>query len=443
MAMIMTRHRTMTVTMVRMERSLAHAARRAARRLGTPLYLYDRPRLRADALALRAAFPDPWLRLYALKANGLPNLLADLPGLGYGASVVSHGELHLAERAGFATTAVALEGVGKDARDLSEVVRLARSGRALLWTSLESTEEAAALARLAGRAQLREPLDVLVRINPGVQPETHHGLAVGAAGSKFGILPEELPEVIEAGGGAHGPLRWRGIHVHVGSQLGRVDAWRSAFRVALRLLLLQRAALPDFDTLDAGSGFPVAYGQADSVPDAEHFARAAHEELERIGGDLRPRLAVEPGRAVVAQCGWLVSRVLHVRHREPPAVVLDAGMTELVRPVLYGAEHPVVALTSRGRPVDGEGDAQPRRRGPPRLLQRLHGPVCEAVDRLGEALLPPLRRGDVVAIGLVGAYGSSMASTYNGRPRPPEVAWGGDAAGLTLLRRRGSRSALP
>lgn len=441
--MVMTRHRTMTITMVRMERTLAHAARRAARRLGTPFYLYDRSRLRADALALRAAFPDPWLRLYSLKANGLPNLLTDLPGLGYGASVVSRGELHLAERAGFATTAIALEGVGKDTRDLSEVVRLARSGRALLWTSLESAEEAAALARLAGRAQLREPLDVLVRINPGVQPETHHGLAVGAAGSKFGILPEELPEVIEAGGGAHGPLGWRGIHVHVGSQLGRVDAWRSAFRVALRLLLLQRAALPDFDTLDAGSGFPIAYGQADSVPDAERFAQAAHEELGRIGGDLKPRLAVEPGRALVARCGWLISRVLHVRRRDPPSVVLDAGMTELMRPVLYGVEHPVVALTSRGHPVDAEGDTQSRRRDRPRLRQQLHGPACEAIDRLGDTLLPPLRRGDVVAIGLAGAYGSSMASTYNGRTRPPEVAWEGVADGLTLLRRRGSRGGLP
>src|SRR6266496_4472715 len=97
--------------------------------------------------------------------------------------------------------------------------------------------------------------DVLVRINPAVAPETSYGLAVGAPSSKFGILAEELPAVIEAGGGTEGPLRWRGIHLHVGSQLGAVDAWRSAFRVGLRLLELQRAQLTDFDTLDAGGGF--------------------------------------------------------------------------------------------------------------------------------------------------------------------------------------------
>jgi len=418
---------------------LAHAARDAARRYGTPCYLYDLPRLDADAARLVAAFPDPWLRLYSLKANGLPPLIDRLAGVGFGATVVSAGELDLARRAGFLPGSIALEGIGKGATELRAAVAAAGTGAPLLWVSLESADEARALARLAAAAGLGAgSLDVLVRINPGVHPETHLGLAVGAAGSKFGILPDELPELIEGGGGTQGPLRWRGIHLHIGSQLGAVDAWRSAVRVGLRLLSLQRAMLADFDTLDLGSGFAVDYGIVGSVPAPDLFADAAREEVAALPAGARPgRLAIEPGRAVVAASGWLVGRVLHVRERagrDGPTrlVVLDTGMTELIRPALYGAEHPMVAITSLGRAVE-HGAAIDR--------VRVDGPVCESTDELGTADLPPLARDDLVAIGVVGAYGSSMASTYNGRPRPAELAW--DGASVRVLRRRGRVASLP
>jgi diaminopimelate decarboxylase len=205
-------------------------------------------------------------------------------------------------------------------------------------------------------------------------------------------------------------------------------------RVALRLMELQRAELPDFDTLDAGGGFPVAMDGGEAVPAPEHFARAAEAELEELPAAARPtRLAVEPGRAVVAGCGWLVGRVLHVRQREPQIVVLDAGMTELIRPALYGSLHPMVALTSLGQPIGADAA--------PSALVRVDGPICESTDTLGTTELPPLARGDLVAIGVAGAYGSSMASTYNGRPGPPEVAL--DEGRVTLLRRRGSLASLP
>ncbi len=422
-----------------MDPDLSRAARLAASRFGTPCYLYDMRRLDADAARLTAAFPDPWLRLYSLKANGLPPLIARLVTAGFGATVVSAGELDLARRAGFPSEAIALEGIGKGAAELRTAVEMAVAGRPLLWVSLESADEAAALAGLATVAGLPSgAIDVLVRINPGVQPETHGGLAVGAVDSKFGVLADELPELISAGGGAAGPLRWRGIHLHVGSQLGAVDAWRSAMRLGLRLLTLQRAALPDFDTLDLGSGFAVDYGVAGSVPRPAVFGDAAADEIAAMPPDARPRrLAIEPGRAVVAESGWLIARVLHLRERPGEVVrsrlvVLDAGMTELIRPALYGAEHPILALTSQGRSVEP---------GAASTLARVDGPVCESTDRLGVADLPPLARDDLVVIGVVGAYGSSMASTYNGRPRPPEVAW--DGSHLRLLRRRGRVSSLP
>lgn len=424
--------------------TFAQGVRAAVQRFGTPLYLYDLARLRADALAVRDAFGDPWLRLYSMKANGLPGLVRDICAQGFAVSAVSGGEVGLARHTGVAPARIVLEGIGKTDRDLALAARLAAEGTPLLWVSLESEEDAAALAgtvaRLASRTGpgKRLRVDALVRVNPQVAPETLNALAVGSPSSKFGVLPEELSSVIDAGGGPNGPLRWRGIHLHVGSQLGAVDAWRSAFRVGLRLLELQRATLRDFDTLDAGGGFPVAYdGGEDSVPALARFAAEASAELEQIPAGARPgRLAVEPGRAVVAGCGWVVARVLHVRRREPPIVVLDAGMTELIRPALYGALHPMVALTSLGQPFDPSDDDDQAM-----AIVRVDGPVCESTDTLGAAALPPLDRGDIVAIGMAGAYGSSMFSTYNGRPRPPEVAW--DDGRLSVLRRRGSLTSLP
>ena len=366
----------------------------------------------------------------------MPQLAREVFEAGFGASAASGGEMAMALKAGAAPASIALQGVGKTRRDLELAARLAADGTPPVWVSLESPEDAATLAAVLRWAHggTATRVDALIRVNPQVTPETLRGLAVGAPASKFGVLAEELPAVIDAGGGPDGLIRWRGIHVHVGSQLGAVDAWRSAVRVGLRLLELQRAELSDFDTLDAGGGFPVAYdGDLASVPSAARFGVEAAAELEELPAGARPqRLAVEPGRAVVAGCGWLVGRVLHVRQREPAIVIIDTGMTELLRPALYGALHPLAALTSLGKAV---GSAAPT------VPVRVDGPICESTDTLGSAALPALQRDDVVAIGMAGAYASSMFSTYNGRPRPAEVAL--DEDGLRLLRRRGRVAALP
>jgi diaminopimelate decarboxylase len=359
----------------------------------------------------------------------LPGLVREILSEGFITSAVSRGELSLAERAGASPERIVLEGIGKTDADLRAAAR-----NPPLWVSLETLEDAAALSRAAQRARTR--VEVVVRVNPAVAPETHRGLAVGASESKFGILAQELPAVIAAGGGVDGALIWRGIHMHVGSQLGAIDAWRSAFRIGLRMLGLQRATLPHFDTLDAGGGFPVAMTDepASAVPTPAHFAQAAAAELALVPADARPaRLAVEPGRSVVAASGWLVGRVLHVRDRDPLIVVLDTGMTELVRSAMYGALHPMFALTSLGRATEATTAEMTR--------VRVDGPICESTDTFGSADLPSLTRGDLVAIGIAGAYGSSMASTYNGRPRPAEIAWDGEL--LTVMRKRESVSSLP
>ena len=401
------------------------ALRRAARRFGTPLYVTDLAVLADAARDVREAFPDPWIRQYSVKANDVPAVIAAVAGHGYGANVVSRGEWAAASAAGLPNERITLEGIGKNPADLRAAGRVARDGRPLRWVAVESPDEAAGLAAIVRRGG-GPRLDVLYRLNPDVVPETLAGLAVGAGASKFGMTETELAEAIEAGGGPDGPLRPRGIHLHVGSQLGAVDAWRDAVRRALAVTALWRGSIDDFDTLDVGGGFPV-FDSPKSEPGPRRFARELPALLDGVPADRRPsRLAVEPGRYLVARAGWLVARVLHVRERGGPQVVLDAGMTELVRPALYGARHRIVALTSLGRSLDDVGGAEPT---------RVEGPICEATDSLGVHDLPSLRRGDLVAIADAGAYAASQSSTYNGRARPAQVLLDGDGA-LKLGRRR-------
>lgn len=419
--------------------AIASALRRAAGRFGTPAYVTDVAAIDAAAAAVRAAFPDPWLLHYSVKANDVAAVVRLVSERGFGANVVSRGEWEVARRAGLPNERITLEGIGKTDADLRAAARAARDGSPPGWIAIESVDEAAALARIVGGSRTAR-LDVLFRLNPDVAPETHGGLAVGAGGSKFGMTETELAAAVEAvtsGESPTGSLRPRGIHVHVGSQLGAVDAWRDAVRRGLALLALLRGTLPDFDTLDLGGGFPVA-PVGGAAPDPARFAREIGPLLEAIPQDRRPRrLAIEPGRYLVARAGWLVARVLHVRDRGGRQVVIDAGMTELIRPALYGAHHGIVALTSRGRPFDDW-----TQRGRPSLKPaRVEGPICESTDALGEHLLPAVRRGDLVAIRDAGAYAASLASTYNGRPRPPQVLLAGDGT-LTVARRRGSLGSL-
>jgi diaminopimelate decarboxylase len=358
----------------------------------------------------------------------VPAIVRLVAECGFGANVVSRGEWAAARAAGVPNEQTTLEGVGKSDADLRAAVAAARSGRPLRWLAIESIEEAAVLRRLAERAGLAAPLDVLFRLNPDVSPETHRGLAVGVGGSKFGLADSEIAEAVEAGGGHHGPLRARGIHLHVGSQLGAVDAWRDAVRRSLAVLGLLRGSIATFDTLDLGGGFPVG-PLGDPAPSPQRFAAEVPPLLEAIPADRRPvRFAIEPGRFLVARAGLLLARVLHARERGGRQVVLDAGMTELIRPALYGARHLVSALTSLGRPVEASrGDEAPT---------DVEGPICESTDSLGVHELPRLRRGDLVVIRDAGAYAASFSSSYNGRPRPAQVLLDGDGR-LLLVRARG------
>ncbi len=419
--------------------AIAARLREAASLYGTPAYVTDEATLIATGLELRAAFPDPWIRQYSVKANDVPAIIgAVTTSAAAGANAVSRGEWALARRAGLPNEAITLEGIGKSDADLRAAVRAAADGAPLRWLAVESEAEVAILAALARRAGLgrdgRPPQDVLFRLNPDVAPETHSGLAVGAGGSKFGMTEAELAAALDVVRAAGPGLRPRGIHLHVGSQLGAIDAWRDAVRRALATFALLRGNEPDFDTLDVGGGFPVG-PLGEPSPRPARFARELPALNEAIPADRRPtRLAIEPGRFLVARAGWLVGRVLHVRERGGRQVVLDVGMTELIRPALYGARHAIVALTSLGEPLD---EPAPSGLEP----ADVHGPICESTDALGDHPLPPLRRGDLVAIRDAGAYGASLSSTYNGRPRPPQILLHADGR-LEVVRRRGTVTSL-
>jgi diaminopimelate decarboxylase len=409
---------------------------------------------------VRNAFPDPWLRAFSVKANDVAPIVARVAALGFDANAVSRGEWAVARKAGLPNARITLEGVGKTDAELRAACDAAARGEPLRWIAIESLDEAEALVAIArrrlvpgsgARSPKRATLDVLFRLNPEVTPETRPDLAVGAGTSKFGMTADELSEAVaiagdagdEAGGRTAG-LVPRGIQLHIGSQLRAVDAWRDAVRRGLALLALLGGTRARFDTLDVGGGFPVL-PLGEGAPDPDRFARELPALLDAIPADRRPkRLAIEPGRALVARAGFLVARVLHVRERSGRQVVLDTGMTELIRPALYEAWHEITALTSLGRPVE----ARPRgRRGGTAIAEpgiepvHVEGPICESTDHLGDHLLPPLRRGDLVAIRDAGAYSASLASTYNGRPRPPQVIVELDGS-LTLARRRGTIAAL-
>ena len=423
---------------------LAPILRAAGARFGTPVQVTDIATLERAAETVRAAFPEPWLRAYSVKANDVAAVVARIAALGFDANVVSRGEWAVARRAGLPNDRITLEGIGKTEADLRAACDTADRGEPLRWLAIESIDEAEALVTLASRRLGRggSRLDVLFRLNPEVVPETIHGLAVGAATSKFGMTADELSAAVGIVARAS-MLVPRGIHLHVGSQLRAVDAWRDAIRRGLALLALLGGTRQEFDTFDIGGGFPVL-PLGEGAPDPKRFARELPALLDAIPADRRPRrLAIEPGRALVARAGFLVARVLHVRDRGGRQVVLDAGMTELIRPALYEARHQIDGLTSLGRPVDpgGGGLAGSGDPGGPLEPARVDGPICESTDHLGEHPLPPLRRGDLVVIRDAGAYAASLGSTYNGRPRPPQVIAERDGS-LTLARRRGSLAAL-
>lgn len=366
-----------------------------AARFGTPCYVYSASRIRENVRRFREAFAGFPLELrYAVKANPLGAILRLLSREGVGAEVVSGGELLRALRAGFPPGKILFTGVGKTRHELELALR-----EGIEAVVVESVDELRALAGIAG--ELGTTVPVALRINPPLAPDTHPHLSTGGVGTKFGLDPAAaraaLSEVARAS-----PLRLVGLHVHLGSQILEVEPYLAAWDLLLELRrdAVTHGLAPAF--LDLGGGFGIAYEGGTGFPLEELAAALAH----RI-----PRgtaLVLEPGRALVGDAGLLLARVLRTKevHGRGYAVV-DAGMAEFLRPALYGARHRIVPVQPRAGPTE-----------PVDVV----GPICESADVLArDAPLPRLEPGDLIAILDAGAYGASMASRYNSRPRPAEV----------------------
>jgi diaminopimelate decarboxylase len=377
---------------------------------GTPAYVYALDDVEAAYRRVAAAFAPMGAEvLYAVKANGNLAVLRRLAAAGCGFTVVSGGELTRVLAAGPTTGTVVLAGRGTSAEEHALAVR---HGAVV---HVQSADELAALGRVA--AELGRPARVAIRLNPDVEAASPEALRTGHGDAAFGMPPEVAVDALgRMAAGAHPGLVPVGVHVHVGSQIRDPSGVASAVKVALDVIRAGRDAGLDLDWLDAGGGFPVDESGAD-VPEPEDFAALLAPLVEGTG----VRLAVEPGRRLVASAGMLVTSVRHRLDRSHGrTVVVDAGMHHLLRPALYGATHRVVAVGG------GSEDVAPT---------TVVGPCCEPGDVLARAApLPALAPGDLVAVLDAGAYGMVMASNYNGHPRPAEVVVAGGEA--TVARRR-------
>ena len=377
---------------------------------GTPLYIYSADTIRAAYRAIDNAFASISHAIhYALKANSTLAIARLLRELGSRADANSGGEIRVAQRAGFDPRDIVFTGVGKTRDELEYAIEIGIG--AINAESAGEIDRIAEVARGIGREAR-----VALRVNPDVDARSHPNISTGLKTNKFGVALEDARRIYRDRRGLAG-VRFTGVHVHIGSQITTVEPLR---RAAEKLAGVVRELRDDglqLEHLDIGGGLGIAY-EGRPIVTAREYADAVIPILEPLGLPI----VLEPGRAVVGHSGALISRVVDTKCYPDGRkfAVLDAGMTELMRPALYGSFHRIVPVAPRAgeeRPLD------------------LVGPICESSDVFGrERMLPPIAVGDLVAILDVGAYGSAMANNYNRRMLAPEVLV--DAGQWRIIRRR-------
>ncbi len=382
---------------------------------GTPCYVYSAPVIRARLSALRQAFAAcgwPHALHYALKANSSLAIARLIHAGGAGADANSLGEIEVARRAGFQPDQIVFTGVGKSPGELAGAVAL--DLKAINAESAGELDRIDALARAQGRR-----VRVALRVNPDVDAQTHAHITTGLKSSKFGVPLDDAAGILRERRDAAG-LQIVGLHVHVGSQITKLGPLcAAAGKVADLAIALRSEGFP-LSHLDLGGGLGIVYEAGRDVPTYDAFARALVDVARPTG----LTLIVEPGRTLVGPAGVLLAQVIDVKPHagEGRFVVLDAGMTELLRPALYGAYHHIVPVGSVDRPL---------------VSCDVVGPVCESSDTFGRArVLPDPVVGDLMAIMDAGAYGAVMSNSYNRRPLPPEVLVEADGTWRVIRRRQ-------
>ena len=392
-----------------------------AKKFGTPLYLYSATAIRERYRVLEGAFHHVKHTLcYSVKANSNLSILKLLAGMGAGFDIVSGGELERVRRAHKKSLSkVVFSGVGKTADEL----RLAlRSG--ILLFNVESEGELELLAACA--AELRKVADIALRVNPDVPAETHPYISTGLREHKFGVPISSARELCRRAA-QHKYLRVAGVSLHIGSQISDVTPFHLAMERAVDLALELIADGHKVRFIDAGGGLGISYNSSapvDFTELAHRYEEAITEPLLRMKKPL-PHLLLEPGRSIIAPAGALVTRVLYLkRNGNKRFTIVDAAMNDLIRPSLYQARHEITPVNL----VKGRSE---------RVQSDIAGPVCESGDFLArDAMLPAVAQGENLCVLDAGAYGMSLASNYNSRPRAAEVLVDGTRA--RLIRRRES-----
>ena len=371
---------------------------RIADEVGTPVYVYSRATLERHARVFRealAAIPKKHIA-FAVKSN--PNLavLRVLGRQGYGADVVSGGEMKRALAAGIPASEVVFSGVGKSAREMGEALD-ARIGQ----FNIESEEEGLELAHIAEEKGLRAAC--ALRVNPDIDAGTHEKISTGKADNKFGV-PYDLTAGIYDRLSRLPGLEMRGLAVHIGSQLADLKPLELAFEKVGALLAMLRAAGHTVTHVDLGGGLGVPYKAGEVLPSPAEYGAMVARVTE--GWDVE--LMFEPGRVIAGNAGVLLTRVIRVKRNgnRTPFVVVDAAMNDLARPALYGAWHDFDAVTPTGE----------------RMTAHIVGPICETGDTFAtNRECDALKAGDLAVFRTAGAYGATMASSYNSRGFVPEV----------------------
>ena len=377
---------------------------------GTPAYVYSAALVRERYGALDRAFAAyPHTIHYALKANSLLAIARLFRSLGSAVDANSIWEIEVARKAGFEPQDIVFTGVGKASAELECGVALGVKA-----INVESAGELSRVDAIA--ASLGRVARVAIRVNPDIDARSHPHISTGLRINKFGVAIDDARALLDSMSGRRS-VRLVAIHVHVGSQVTSIEPLRRAarFAAALGRELLGRNVPLEY--VDLGGGLGVSY-DGSPVPSPGEYVTALVDETRESGLPI----VIEPGRSLVAPAGVLVARVVDIKPLDGVSefATIDAGMTELLRPAMYGAYHAIEPVARR------EGGAR---------RYEVVGPVCESSDVVGrDRELPPLEVGDLVAIRDAGAYGSAMASNYNRRPLPVEVLV--DAGAWRVIRRR-------
>ncbi len=380
-----------------------------AERFGTPCYVYSRATLERHWHAFDDAFGDhPHLVCYAVKANSNLGVLNLLARLGSGFDIVSVGELERVLAAGGAPDKVLFSGVGKQEHEMRRALEVG-----IRCFNVESASELERLNRVAGEMDRRAPISL--RVNPDVDAQTHPYISTGLRENKFGIAIEDAAALYRhAQTLPH--LAVTGVDCHIGSQLTQLGPFLDALERVLVLVERLQGEGIEIRHLDLGGGLGVRY--RDEVPPLpSDYAGALLRRLAQAPFEI----LIEPGRAIAANAGVLLTRVEYLKHSpSKDFAVIDAAMNDLIRPALYQAWQPIVSVEERPHGVHGVYD--------------LVGPICETGDFLGKQRALTLAEGSLLAVRGSGAYGFSMASNYNSRPRAAEVMVDGER--MHLVRRR-------